>query len=204
LEWEEVAVVLGGYEAAEAVRFVRGLCEAFRVEDVSIRTMPVGGLHPGRSAGVFAGEICIGVVGEIHPDVMEAYGSVERAAYFSCVLGGPEPWHGGEGLLSVERAPEAYQPFSRMPSSDVDFAFVVSDAVAPEALAATIRSASPLVRSADLFDVYRGAGVEQGSRSLAYRVRLQDADRTLTEAEISTAREAVLAAAATTHAATLR
>jgi phenylalanyl-tRNA synthetase beta chain len=107
-------------------------------------------------------------------------------------------------LLSVERAPEAYQPFSRMPSSDVDFAFVVSDAVAPEALAATIRSASPLVRSADLFDVYRGAGVEQGSRSLAYRVRLQDADRTLTEAEISTAREAVLAAAATTHAATLR
>ena len=68
------------------------------------------------------------------------------------------------------------------------------------------RSPAPPARCSstlDLFDVYRGPGIPAGQRSLAFRIRLQAADHTLTDAEVATVREAIIAAAAEQHA-TLR
>ena len=95
-------------------------------------------------------------------------------------------------------------PHSR-PSSDVDLAFVVADEIAVDEVEATIRAtAGESLVSVALFDVYRGAGLGDDVRSLAYRLRLQARDRTLTDAEVGAIREQVIAAVTSTHAATLR
>ena len=79
------------------------------------------------------------------------------------------------------------------------------DAVPADEIAATIRAAAgALAVAVELFDVYRGAGVQPGFRSLAYRVRLQATDRTLTDSEVGETHAALIAAVESTHSATLR
>ena len=204
-EWEEVGVVLGGRDARAAVELALRLATLIGVEDVRLRNEPVGGLHPGRSAVIVAGEVAIGVVGEVDPEVCARRGVAERVGYVSYVLGGDEYWHGDVGLLSASRTDRVFRPISRMPSSDVDLAFVVDDSVGADELADTLRSSGgDLVTSVDLFDVYRGTSVGDGRRSLAYRLRIQAPDRTLTDVELADVRNALVAAASTAHGAELR
>ena len=94
---------------------------------------------------------------------------------------------------------------SRFPSSDVDLAFVVADSVPAAQVEATLRrAAGGLCESVVLFDVYRGAGLSQGSRSLAYRVRFCALDRTLTDAEVAELRARCIEAVESEFQATLR
>ena len=196
LEWEEVAVVLGGRDVVAAVELALRLTTLIGIDDVTIRNEPVGGLHPGRSAIVAAGGVAIGVVGEIDPEVCRRRGVAERVGYLSFVLGGDEAWHGDAGLLSVPRSDGVYRPISRFPSSDVDLAFVVDDSIGADELAAVLRSAGgELVTDVELFDVFRGDSVGEGRRSLAYRLRIQAPDRTLTDTELGELRDALIAAA---------
>lgn len=205
LEWEEVAVVLGGRDARDAVELAMRIAEVLRLDDVRVVSREVGGLHPGRSGVVTASGHEIGTVGEVDPAVAERRGIGERVGFVSFVLGGDEYWHGGTGLLSAPRRPATHRSISRKPSSDVDLAFVVADGVAAADVAATLRSAGgDLVASVDLFDVYRGATLGEGRRSLAFRVRLQATDRTLVDEELSSVRQAMIDAAATAHAAEIR
>ena len=214
LEWEEVAVVLGGSSAPAAVELAIALTNLFGVPGVVVRNAPVGGLHPGRSAEIrvervgsdgSVEETVIGTVGEIDPAVAERYGVDERVGYVSFTLGGVEPWHGDAGLLSAERSGGGYRSISRMPSSDVDLAFVVPDEVPADRVLATLRTAGgELVAWAELFDVFRGASVPDGSRSLAFRIRCQASDRTLNEAELAELRTRMIAAVTSGHNAALR
>ena len=124
-------------------------------------------------------------MGEVDPGVLEAFGIGERVAWFEIDLGRVL-------TLGGERA---FVPFSRFPSADVDLAFEVDDAVpAADVLAAIDGAGEDLLVGVRLFDVYRGTGVTDGSRSLAYRLRFQAPDRTLTDAEIGAARSRVIAA----------
>lgn len=75
---------------------------------------------------------------------------------------------------------------SRYPSSDVDLAFAVDESVRAIRVEETLRqAATELCESVELFDVYRGAGLADGSRSLAYRLRFCALDHTLTDAEVA-------------------
>jgi phenylalanyl-tRNA synthetase beta chain len=101
--------------------------------------------------------------------------------------------------------PVAVRPISKYPSSDVDLAFVVPDSVPAGHVEASLRTAGgPLLEWVRLFDVYRGAGIAAGSRSLAYRLRFQALDRTLTDAEVGELRAACIDAVTTAHGASLR
>ena len=94
---------------------------------------------------------------------------------------------------------------SRFPSSDVDLAFVVADAVPATAVEATLRGAAgELCESVELFDVYRGPGAGEGARSLAYRLRFRALDRTLTDAEVADLRSGCIRAVEGRYQATLR
>ena len=74
---------------------------------------------------------------------------------------------------------------SRFPSSDVDLAFVVADRHGADEVADVLRAgAGELLESIHLFDVYRGPGIGEGARSLAYRLRFCSPERTLTDAEV--------------------
>src|SRR5262249_28917747 len=94
---------------------------------------------------------------------------------------------------------------SRFPSSDIDLAFVVADSVPAGEVLETLRAAAgELLVDSELFDVYRGSGVPEGNRSLAYRLRFCALDHTLTDAEVGERRAACIAAAEANHGATLR
>ena len=85
---------------------------------------------------------------------------------------------------------------SRFPSSDLDLAFVTPDAVGVEALLDAVSAgAGELLEDIRLFDVYRGPGVDAGSRSLAVRCRLVSEERTLGDAELASVRQAMIEAA---------
>ena len=98
-----------------------------------------------------------------------------------------------------------YRPFSLYPSSDIDLAFEVDDDVPASAVEDAIRAAGgELLWSVRLFDVYRGAGVADGRRSLAFALRFQAPDRTLTEADVAQARTTIIEAVESAVGATLR
>ena len=146
------------------------------------------GYHPGRSATLRRGKQIIGAMGEISPVVLKKYGIAGRVSCLEVSL---------TTVLREEPKPVAARSVSRYPSSDIDLAFVAADELAAFDLHRALKSAAGnLAISLDLFDVYRGKGVDDGSRSLAYRLRLQAADHTLTDDEVAAVRQKCIDAAA--------
>jgi phenylalanyl-tRNA synthetase beta chain len=99
----------------------------------------------------------------------------------------------------LNESPKAVQarPVNRFPSSDLDLAFVLPETCSASDLHRALRQAGgKRVVSVELFDVYRGAGVPDGSRSLAFRLRLQEESSTVNERTVADVREACRAAAA--------
>jgi phenylalanyl-tRNA synthetase beta chain len=86
-----------------------------------------------------------------------------------------------------------WKPTSRYPSADLDLAFVTPDSVIAEKVEKAIKqSAGSLLVDVALFDVYRGPGVPADARSLAYRLRFQALDRTLSDSELTELRAKVI------------
>ncbi|CAN5810649.1 phenylalanine--tRNA ligase subunit beta [soil metagenome] len=194
-EREHLAALLAGREAPAAVEIWHLLAEQLRLHRPTLENAELAGLHPTRSARVLVDGNPVGVVGEIDPAVLAGHDISERVAYLEVDLG---------ALFDAPRRSEAYRQISRFPSSDVDLAFEVADGVSASDVEATLAAADPLVWSVRLFDVYRGAPVAEGRRSLAYAVRLQALDRTLTDAEVAETRTRLIEAVTSAHGASLR
>ena len=194
-EFEALAVVLAGSQAADAVGVWRELASAMGWGARLDQSNVPDGMHPARSATLSLGRDRVGVVGEVHPDVADAFEVDERIGLLELNL---------TMLLANDPSVARWKPTSRFPSSDLDLAFVVPHSVSAEKVDKAIRQAAgALLVDVQLFDVYRGAAAGEGARSLAYRLRLQSADRTLTDDDVATLR-AKVEAAATKLGATLR
>ncbi|MCX6529826.1 MAG: phenylalanine--tRNA ligase subunit beta, partial [Actinobacteria bacterium] len=142
---------------------------------------PPAGFHPGRSATLRRGKTVIGAIGEISPFVLKQHGITGRVSCMELSL---------STVLREEPKAVAAKTVSRYPSSDVDLAFVVPNSVSAFDVHRAVRQgAGALAVSVDLFDIYRGKGVSDDSRSLAFRIRLQAPDRTLTDEEVAAARQ---------------
>ena len=195
-EREFLAVALSGEEAPAAVAVLDLLTEALALPAVELRAAELPGLHPTRAAEAVVAGRSRGAVGEIDPEVLEASGVSGRVAWLQLDL---------QEVLDGPRARRRYRPVSKYPPSDVDLAFVVPDGVAAAQVERALRaSAGALLASIELFDVYRAPGVADGSRSLAYRLRFQAADRTLTDAEVAEARQRCIDETSRRTGATLR
>ena len=182
-EYESLGVVLAGVDAMQAVAVWKELARAMGWGARLDQSRVPDGLHPSRSATLSVGKDVIGVLGEVHPDVTEAFDVAERVAVLELNL---------SILLAIEPKPAAWKATSRFPSSDLDLAFVLPDSVIAERLEKAVRQAAGgLLVDLALFDVYRGPGVPDESRSLAYRLRLQAPDRTLTDDDVARLREKV-------------
>ncbi len=182
-EPEHLALVLAGEEAPAAVHALDVIADrlALRPELVA---GSAAGMHPTRTASVLWGDSVVGLVGEIDPGVVDELG-----------LSGPVAWLelDVDAVLAAGLPERTYRPVSRFPSSDVDLAFVLPDDVpAADLRRAIAASGGDLVVGIELFDVYRGEGVPPGSRSLTHRLRLQAADRTLTDAEVGEVRQRIV------------
>ena len=183
-EREYLAVALTGAEAPAAVEVLDVLDRALALPNVQLKPASPAGLHPTRSAEIMIAGRIRGHVGEVDPAVLEAYGVEGRVAWLELDLG---------TVLDGPHGTRKYTPVSKFPSSDIDLAFVAVESVAASAVEGSLRKGGgALLVGLELFDVYRGPGVEVGSRSLTYRLRFQSIDRTLTDADVATVRESCL------------
>ena len=151
---------------------------------------------PGSCAAVLAGADVVGVIGEVHPRTLEHFEiASEAVALFELDV---------DALArAVSTEPVRYRAIARYPGALRDLA-VVLDTSVPAAQVQAIIERDALVSHATLFDVYEGAGVAAGKRSLAYRVLFQAPDRTLVGDEVSRAMATIVAALEREVGATLR
>ncbi|MFZ3237866.1 MAG: phenylalanine--tRNA ligase subunit beta [Stellaceae bacterium] len=146
-------------------------------ENVQIAGEPPGWFHPGRAGVLRLGPTVLGMFGELHPAVVEALDARPPVAGFEVFLDAvPEP-RAGRAKPPLQLS--VFQPIER------DFAFVIDEAVPAETLLRAARGVDrKLVTEIRLFDVYQGAGLPAGKKSLAITVRLQPVEHTLTDTEI--------------------
>jgi phenylalanyl-tRNA synthetase beta chain len=134
-------------------------------------------LHPGRSARVLLDGQAIGWIGELHPLWQEKYELPAPAVLFE-VDAAP--------LQQIELP--VFQEVSRFPAVSRDVSVIVPETVPLQAILDDLALHKPaLVESIRLFDLYRGPGVENGKKSLAFRVLLQDTQKTMTDLEVESA-----------------
>ena len=141
-------------------------------------------LHPGRAAQVFLGELAIGVIGQLHPALIKALD----------LRGAPVVFELDLAPARDANVPKA-QGLSKFPSSRRDLAVVLAESVSFDALkTCAVRAAGEMLSALDCFDVYRGTGLQEGCKSLAISLILQDFSRTLGEEEVEASVQRVIAA----------
>ncbi len=179
-EREQLGVAIAGAASPAAIEVWQVIADVLGVGQWRLRADAPAGMHPTRSAYIELAGTILGAVGEVDPAVAASYGVERRIAWLQVDL---------TALLASPHGSGAYRKVSRYPSSDVDLAFVVVESVPAAAVAAALHDAAgELLVDLALFDVYRGDRVPSGSRSLAYRLRFQAGDRTLTDTEVAAAR----------------
>ncbi|HEX9180820.1 MAG TPA: phenylalanine--tRNA ligase subunit beta [Burkholderiales bacterium] len=138
---------------------------------------PHPALHPGKSARVMLNGEFAGYIGEIHPRWQQKYEIPQPVTVFELEL----------GALASANIP-GFSTVSRFPPVRRDLAVVVAHEVPLQAILDALGEGRPeAVVDVALFDLYRGKGVEQGKKSLAFRVLLQDTQKTLTDLEVDSA-----------------
>ena len=150
--------------------------------------------HPGRAASVCIDGRQIGVLGELHPRWVQKYEL------------GTAPLLAELELDSVlEQRFPIYREVSRFPAVTRDLALIVPHELSWDTLSAALDEVAPaIVVSMDLFDLYQGRGIAEGRKSLAFRVVMQDTQRTLEDSEIDSAVAVLVAAAERRFGAELR
>ncbi|MCG3862962.1 MULTISPECIES: phenylalanine--tRNA ligase subunit beta [unclassified Photobacterium] len=151
-------------------------------------------LHPGQSAAIVVDGKEVGFIGTVHPELERKFGLNGRTIMFEI------EW----AAINSRMLPEAVV-VSKFPANRRDIAVVVNeDVLAGDVVAACRENGGELLTDVNLFDVYTGKGVEEGNKSLAIALTLQSAERTLEEADIASAVEAIVAALAEKFGASLR
>ncbi|GII95300.1 phenylalanine--tRNA ligase subunit beta [Sinosporangium siamense] len=182
----------GWADAVEAARAVAREAGA----ELSVQADQHAPWHPGRCAALYVGDTLVGHAGELHPRVVEAYGLPPRACAMELELTRLERLHTG---------PVQARRVSAYPVATQDVALIVPDWTSVADVETALRDgAGELLESVRLFDVYTGAQVGEGNKSLAYTLRFRAPDRTLTVEETTAARDAAVAVAAERLGAHLR
>ena len=184
------------FDFADAKGVAEGLVAALGVPGVGYRAEEPPPYHPGRCAAVLLEDRPVGLLGQLHPRVAVAWEL--PAATFAVEL------ELAPLLAAVPRMRPAPTP-SPYPELTFDVAFLVPPGVAASDLEAALREAGgDLLTRLTLFDAYEGPPLPPGHRNLAYRVALQAADRTLTDADGAATRDRMAALAAARTEAVLR
>ncbi len=198
VENEHLGALISKADAFAAISLLKALGSALKLEFELTNTDGLAGLHPTRGARINIGDTEVGLVGEVDPAVLRSYEIEDRCAWLNIRLDLVI-----EAAIAVQGTP--YQPVSTFPSSDVDLAFVVADEVQASAIETTLRNAAgEELQSLRLFDVFRSEQLDEGVRSLAFSLRLQANDKTMTDEEVGAVRQRCIEAVESTHQATLR
>ena len=178
--WLEDDSLLDFYDAKGVVEMVLGRL------GVAATYEPIDdpGFHPGRCAAIKSGDSMLGLVGEVHPVVMERLGlQSPQVAAFEFYL--------GPILDALPDAQRQFEPLPIYPSATRDLALVMpSDVDAERVTRLILRHRS--VDRAELFDIYAGENIPEGTKSLAFHVYFLARDRTLTNEEVNKSLDGLL------------
>ena len=168
---------------------VKGILEALsgalRVNAVELVSDPQPFLHPGRAAAIIVGGESIGWLGELHPLVAESW-ELPGASVFELDL---------DRLIAAAPTATGYEDLIGYPPLRQDLAVVLPlDVPAAEVVSAAREAAGELLRDARVFDVYTGAQVGEGRRSLALALSFRAADKTLADEDVAPVRERIVTA----------
>ena len=178
--WLEDDSLLDFYDAKGVVELVLnrlGVSETYEPSDDP-------SFHPGRCAVIKVADAVIGVVGEVHPVVMDRLGlESPQVAAFELYL--------GPILAALPAGQQQFEPLPRYPSATRDLALVMpTDVDAGQVTRLILRHRG--VDRADLFDIYAGENIAEGTKSLAFHVYFQARDRTLTNEEVNRSLDGLL------------
>ena len=152
--------------------------------------------HPGRCAKVTIDGVDVGVIGQVHPIVAKNYG-IDVDVYVAEVS--------FTKLLALQLPDATYTPLPKYPGVSRDLSLMCDESVTVAQIENVITaSAGKLLRGVKLFDIYRGVGVPEGKKSMAFSLELRADDRTLTDTDSETVVSKVLAALKEKLDATLR
>ncbi len=161
----------------------------------NVRQAAPPAMHPGRAAELLVDGEVVGYAGEMHPRVAERFGLAGRVAAAEIDL---------SGLLQTRRPPQV-AAVSNYPPVIFDLAFdFPADVAAGDAMATVWKAAGDLLEDLTLFDVFTGAPLTAGHKSLALRLVLRATERTLTDEEVVPVRAAITEAVAREHRGALR
>jgi phenylalanyl-tRNA synthetase beta chain len=180
----------------DATAVVDALAQELRLSDVRLEAATIDGFHPTRAARVLVDGEPVGVVGQVADTVVDALALVGPVVAAELDV---------DALLAGNRDARTSSPISRFPGSTVDLAFVVDDLVPAADIRATLlRTGGELLEDVALFDVFRSESLGAGKVSLAFALRYRAPDRTLTDDEVGTLRQAGIDAVVAEHGASLR
>ena len=198
---EPKILMLGTYGAGETFFTIKGELEAIlkglrmpKASYTAEKNNP--SYHPGRCAKVTIGGIDVGYIGQIHPLVAKNYG-IDSEIFCAEI--------NFTSLLSLQLPEATYTPLPKYPSVSRDLAVVCDEAVTVAQVEDIITSAAgKLLRNIRLFDIYRGTGVPEGKKSMAFSMELRADDRTLTDNDSEQVVSKILETLKTTIGAILR
>ena len=180
LPQEPKMLVLGTYGANETFFTLKGELEAIfaglRLEKAryeAVKDNP--SFHPGRCARVSIGGVDVGVMGQVHPLVAQNYG-IDTDVYCAEL--------NFSQMMQLQLPDATYTPLPKYPTVSRDLALVCDEAVTvAQAEDVITAAAGKLLRNVKLFDIYRGVGIAEGKKSMAFSLELRADDRTLTDTD---------------------
>jgi len=132
--------------------------------------------HPKRTAAIYVGSVLVGIIGEVHPLTCELFNIKEKVYITEINL---------EKLISFKSVERKYAAIPKYPSITRDAALVVKDHILVAEILEEIRITShQLLESVNFFDVYKGSGIEEGHKSIAFSFVFRSKERTLNDEEI--------------------
>ncbi len=200
LPHEEKVLTLGSYGRLSFFQFkgvVEAICRELNIKDVQfVPEKENPSYHPGRCANVLIGGEQAGVFGTIHPTVAGRYGLSGEVLAAELRM---------DALFAAIDPVKLYHPLPKFPASTRDIAVLVDNAVPAASMQAAIeKAAGAILESVKLFDVYKGKGIPEGKKSVAYSLSMRAPDRTLTDEECDKAMKNALAALEKDFGAALR
>lgn len=140
--------------------------------------------HPGKTASIMIGKEKAGTLGEVHPTVIENYGIDENCYLAELDL---------DILFNYANITKSYKPLPKFPAVTRDMALLVDDEILVQDIEDTIRRAGGnLVEKVKLFDIYKGAQIPEGKKSIAYSIAYRDDKKTLTDNDVNKVHDKIL------------
>ena len=201
LPLEHKKLLLGTYGEGTTFFTLKGELEAIftgmRLQKATYRaTSSNPSYHPGRCAEVFVGGVHVGYIGQVHPIVAKNYG-MDAEVYCAEI--------NFTYLCGLQLPDATYSPLPKYPTVSRDLALVCAEEVTvAQAEEVITAAAGKLLRGIRLFDIYRGTGVPEGKKSMAFSLELRADDRTLTDTDSEAVVAKVLTAVKEKLDATLR